>query len=112
MTSSLPAPTSAPGLPESWRPWLSRVSVSPQSSPSRSLESSSVTASTSVSLRWSALGASEIEEGMRVRVDVDAGRVDVIDTGQSFDAVPLPAEISAILRAGGLVPLLQGRFQS
>jgi len=55
--------------------------------------------------------ADEIEEGMRVRVDVDNGRVDVIDTNASFDAVPLPEEIGVILKAGGLVPLLQKRFQ-
>lgn len=57
-------------------------------------------------------GASAIEEGMRVRVDVDNGRVEVIDTGESYDAVPLPEEIGAILKAGGLVPLLQERFRS
>ena len=54
--------------------------------------------------------ADEIEEGMRVRVDVDRGRVEVIDTGQSFEAVRLPEEIGAILRAGGLVPRLKEQF--
>jgi 3-isopropylmalate/(R)-2-methylmalate dehydratase small subunit len=54
--------------------------------------------------------ADEIEEGMRVRIDVDGGRVDVLDTGASYEAVPLPDEIGAILRAGGLVPLLREQF--
>ncbi len=54
--------------------------------------------------------AGEIEEGMRVRVDIDNGRVDVIDTGESYPAVPLPEEIGAILRAGGLVPMLREQF--
>jgi len=56
--------------------------------------------------------ADEIEEGMELRVDVDNGRVEVLDTGESFDAVPLPEEINAILKAGGLVPMLHERFRS
>jgi 3-isopropylmalate/(R)-2-methylmalate dehydratase small subunit len=56
--------------------------------------------------------ADEIEEGMSVRVDVDHGRVTIVDSGETFDAVPLPDEIGAILRAGGLVPMLQERFRS
>lgn len=55
--------------------------------------------------------ADEIDEGMRLRVDVDNGRVEVIDTGESLDAVPLPDEINQILKAGGLVPLLQQRVR-
>lgn len=51
--------------------------------------------------------AHEIEEGMKVRVDVDRGRVDVIDTGARLHAVPLPEQIADILRAGGLVPMLK-----
>lgn len=54
--------------------------------------------------------ADEIEEGMTVRIDVDGGRVDVVDTGASLEAVPLPDEIGAILKAGGLVPLLREQF--
>lgn len=56
--------------------------------------------------------ADEIEEGMRVRVDVDNGRVDVVGSDETFDAVRLPDEIGAILDAGGLVPLLRERFGS
>ena len=54
--------------------------------------------------------ADEIEEGMTVRIDVDGGRVEVLDTGASLEAVPLPDEIGAILKAGGLVPLLREQF--
>ena len=54
--------------------------------------------------------ADEIDEGMRVRVDIDNGQVDVLDTGETFNAVPLPKEIGAILDAGGLVPMLKERF--
>ena len=54
--------------------------------------------------------ADEIEEGMTVRIDVDGGRVDVVETGASLEAVPLPDEIGAILKAGGLVPLLREQF--
>ena len=54
--------------------------------------------------------ADEIEEGMRVRVDIDNGRVDVLDTQEAFEAVPLPEEIGAILDAGGLVPMLKEQF--
>jgi 3-isopropylmalate/(R)-2-methylmalate dehydratase small subunit len=56
--------------------------------------------------------ADEIDEGMTVRVDIDNGRVEVVDTGETFDAVSLPEEIAAILKAGGLVPMLRERFQS
>lgn len=55
--------------------------------------------------------ADEIDEGMRLRVDVDNGHVEIIDTGESLDAVPLPDEINQILKAGGLVPLLQQRVR-
>ncbi|MDX1690058.1 MAG: 3-isopropylmalate dehydratase small subunit [Acidimicrobiia bacterium] len=56
--------------------------------------------------------ASEIEEGQTVRVDVDNGRVEVVDTGEVYEAVPLPEEIADILEAGGLVPTLKERFSS
>ena len=55
--------------------------------------------------------ADEIAEGMKVRVDVDKGRVQVLDSGESYEAVPLPEEIAAILRAGGLVPMLRDQLR-
>lgn len=51
-----------------------------------------------------------IEEGQRVSVDLAQGRVTVIDTGAELDAVALPEEISAILRAGGMENFLAARF--
>ena len=56
--------------------------------------------------------AGEIEEGQTVRVDMDSGRVEVADTGLVLDAVALPEEVSVILEAGGLEPLLRRRFSS
>lgn len=56
--------------------------------------------------------ATEIEEGQTVRVDVDNGRVEVVETGLVLDAVPLPEEIGAILKAGGLEPMLRERFSA
>ncbi len=46
--------------------------------------------------------AAMIEEGQTVRVDIGQGRVEVVETGEVHDAVPLPKEIGAILSAGGL----------
>ncbi len=46
--------------------------------------------------------AATIEEGHTVRVDLEQGRVEVVDTGVVHHAVPLPEEIGAILRVGGL----------
>lgn len=56
--------------------------------------------------------ADEIAEGMRLRIDIDRGRIEVVDTGAVLDAVPLPDEIGVILRAGGLVSLLEERYRS
>lgn len=43
-----------------------------------------------------------IEEGQRVSIDVEAGIVTVLETGQRLDAVALPDVIAPILRAGGM----------
>jgi 3-isopropylmalate/(R)-2-methylmalate dehydratase small subunit len=43
-----------------------------------------------------------IEEGQRVSIDVEAGFVTVLETGQRFEAVALPDAIAPILRAGGM----------
>lgn len=55
--------------------------------------------------------AAAIEEGQTVRVDLEAGRVEVVDTGAVLDAVPLPEEIGAILAVGGLEEHLKARFE-
>jgi 3-isopropylmalate/(R)-2-methylmalate dehydratase small subunit len=51
--------------------------------------------------------ASEIEEGQRVRVDLSRGVVEVLDTGLTLEAVPLPKEIAAIVETGGLEGFLR-----
>jgi len=56
--------------------------------------------------------ATEIEEGQTVRVDVDSGTVEIVETGEVLDAVSLPPEVGAILKAGGLEPMLKERFAS
>jgi 3-isopropylmalate/(R)-2-methylmalate dehydratase small subunit len=53
-----------------------------------------------------------IEEGQRVSIDLAAGRVTVLDTGQALDAVALPDEVGAILRAGGMENYLAAKFSA
>lgn len=50
-----------------------------------------------------------IEKGQRVRIDLVAGRVDIVETGKRLEAVPLPAEINAIVESGGLEGFLRHR---
>ncbi|MFV1998750.1 MAG: 3-isopropylmalate dehydratase [Acidimicrobiia bacterium] len=52
-------------------------------------------------------GAGEIEEGQRVRIDLSRGVVEVLDTGLTLEAVPLPKEIAAIVETGGLEGFLR-----
>ena len=54
--------------------------------------------------------ADAIEEGQRVSVDLTRGQVTVLDTGAELDAVALPDEVGAILRAGGMENFLAARF--
>jgi 3-isopropylmalate/(R)-2-methylmalate dehydratase small subunit len=56
--------------------------------------------------------AEAIEEGSRVRVEPELGKVEVIDTGAVHPAVPLPEEVGAILRAGGLEPYLEAMLEA
>ena len=51
-----------------------------------------------------------IEEGQRVSIDLTAGTVTIIDTGQHLDAVALPQEIGEILASGGMENYLVARF--
>ena len=55
-------------------------------------------------------GASKIEEGQSIRVDIGRGEVTVEETGDVLEAVPLPTEIAVILEAGGLVAFLKDRL--
>jgi len=54
-------------------------------------------------------GAGKIEEGQQVQIDLEEGKVTVVDTGEVLEAVPLPVEIAAILDAGGLVEFMRDR---
>ncbi len=57
-------------------------------------------------------GAAAIEEGQTVRANLEEGRVEVLETGVVHDAVPLPEEVGAILRAGGLEAYLATRLKA
>ena len=57
-------------------------------------------------------GASVIEEGQRVRIDLLDGKVTVVDTGVVLEAVPLPEEIASILDAGGLVGFMRREIEA
>lgn len=56
--------------------------------------------------------AAKIQEGQHVQIDVLEGKVTVVDTGAVLEAVPLPAEIKAILDAGGLVEFVRGQLEA
>ena len=51
-----------------------------------------------------------IEEGQRVSIDLAAGLVTVVDTGQELAAVALPDTVAAILHAGGMENYLAAKF--
>ena len=51
-----------------------------------------------------------IEEGQTVSIDLAAGTVTIVDTGQVLPAVALPAEIGEILSAGGMENYLAAKF--
>jgi 3-isopropylmalate/(R)-2-methylmalate dehydratase small subunit len=55
--------------------------------------------------------ADVIEEGQRVSIDLGAGKITVVDSGRVLDAVALPAEIGAILHAGGMENYLAAKFK-
>ncbi len=54
--------------------------------------------------------ADRIEEGQRLSIDIAAGRVTVVDTGEVLNAVALPDEIGSILAVGGLENHLAALF--
>jgi 3-isopropylmalate/(R)-2-methylmalate dehydratase small subunit len=51
-----------------------------------------------------------IEEGQTVSVDLAAGKVTILDTGEELDAVALPPEIGEILGVGGMENYLEAKF--
>jgi 3-isopropylmalate/(R)-2-methylmalate dehydratase small subunit len=51
----------------------------------------------------------ETSEGDRIDIDLDAGVVHNRTTGRSYAAEPLPDFVTAIVRAGGLIPWVRAR---
>jgi 3-isopropylmalate/(R)-2-methylmalate dehydratase small subunit len=52
----------------------------------------------------------ESEKGHQLAVDLEAGQVQNISTGKSYDAEPFPPFMMDILQAGGLVPFTRRRI--
>ena len=55
--------------------------------------------------------ARSVTAGQRLRIDVEAGRVDVVDTGESFAADAFTGHILDLIRAGGLLPYLERKLR-
>lgn len=53
--------------------------------------------------------AGRIEEGMTLEVDLEAGRIKVLDNEAYYECTQLPDKMQHILRAGGLLALLDKR---
>jgi 3-isopropylmalate/(R)-2-methylmalate dehydratase small subunit len=53
--------------------------------------------------------AQVVKTGDTITIDRDAGTI--LANGQTFTMPPLSASVKAILEVGGLVPMLQARFQ-
>lgn len=51
----------------------------------------------------------KIKAGDRIRVDLGAGRVENLSTGETFKAQPLPGFIQDIAKAGGLIRYVKGK---
>lgn len=48
-----------------------------------------------------------IQPGQQLAVDLDAGRIENLDTGVSYRVQPVPPFLQEILQAGGLIPYLK-----
>jgi 3-isopropylmalate/(R)-2-methylmalate dehydratase small subunit len=53
-----------------------------------------------------------IEAGQEVEIDLEAGRIRNLATGQVYQAEPYPPFMMAIIQAGGLVPYTQARIEA
>jgi 3-isopropylmalate/(R)-2-methylmalate dehydratase small subunit len=53
-----------------------------------------------------------VDEGDTVRVDLEAGTVENVDTGASFEAEPLSDKALELIEAGGLVNLTRERLEA
>jgi len=55
----------------------------------------------------SAKAAEALKEGDEADVDLAAGKVTAVATGETFEVPPFPEELQRIMRAGGLMKYLQ-----
>jgi 3-isopropylmalate/(R)-2-methylmalate dehydratase small subunit len=51
-----------------------------------------------------------VEAGQQVEIDLEAGCIHNLTTGQTYQAEPYPPFMMAIIRAGGLVPYTVGKL--
>jgi 3-isopropylmalate/(R)-2-methylmalate dehydratase small subunit len=56
--------------------------------------------------------AGRIAGGDRLRLDLAAGRLDNLTTGAAFAVTPMPAHLTAMIEAGGLMAHLKDRFSN
>ena len=54
--------------------------------------------------------AARIAEGDTLRVDPEAGTVEIVNRGTTLACEPVPAHLMAMVRDGGLLPHLKKRF--
>lgn len=54
--------------------------------------------------------AAKINEGDLVRVDLAAGQIENLTTGETYHAAPFPPFMQAIMARGGLIPYVQWRL--
>jgi len=53
-----------------------------------------------------------IESGQQLSVDIHAGIIDNLTTGEQLECEPLPEHLAAIVQAGGLMPYLQTKLET
>lgn len=51
---------------------------------------------------------SKIKNGERIRIDLSAGKIENLNTGETFTTQPLPGFIQDIANAGGLINYVKG----
>jgi 3-isopropylmalate/(R)-2-methylmalate dehydratase small subunit len=57
-------------------------------------------------------GVDRVLQGQRLRIDVEAGRIQILDTGESLAADAFTGHILELIQAGGLVPYLERKLRS
>jgi 3-isopropylmalate/(R)-2-methylmalate dehydratase small subunit len=53
----------------------------------------------------------DIETGHRLRVDLERGTIENLDTGKIFQSTPFPESVREIIAAGGLVEYVKGKLE-